>query len=214
MIWRKVQALLFAAAVAGQLGRPSTTRTVDIEIDATAAEGRISPLLYGQFIEFMFEGIKYGLHAELLLDRGFEGAPNQGGLSSSWKRYPDDRDDDYALSVSRDEDVAYPDTQRPEGTAGGHSLRLDLKRGVVERHGVYQARVPVRQGIDYRGYFWMKTRTFAGDVTIVLEADVDGERVYAETRVAKADADWTKYTFTLRPVDERSAGAVRDPVRR
>ena len=35
-------------------------------------EGRISPLLYGQFIEFMYEGIKRGLHAELIRNRSFE----------------------------------------------------------------------------------------------------------------------------------------------
>ena len=95
--------------------------------------------------------------------------------------------------------MAYPDTQRSDGTTGGHSLRVDLKQGVVERHGVYQARVPIRQGIEYRGYLWMKTRTFAGAVTIALEADIDGGRVYDETRIAKADGDWTRYTFTLTP---------------
>ena len=199
MIRRTIQALLCAGAVAGQLAPASTARTVDIDIDATSAEGRISPLLYGQFIEFMFEGVKYGLHAEVLRDRGFEDAASQAGLSPSWKRYPDDREDDYALSARRDDEMAYPDTQRSDGTTGGHSLRVDLKQGVVERHGVYQARVPIRQGIEYRGYLWMKTRTFAGAVTIALEADIDGGRVYDETRIAKADGDWTKYTFTLTP---------------
>src|SRR5262252_11127631 len=33
-----------------------------IEIDAGKVEGRLSPLLYGQFAEFMFENIKGGLH--------------------------------------------------------------------------------------------------------------------------------------------------------
>ena len=194
----RIAALALATAVAGQLPS-STPRTVDIDIDATSAEGRISPLLYGQFIEFMFEGVKYGLHAELLRDRGFEDAASQAGLSPSWKRYPDDRDDDYALSARRDDEMAYPETQRSDGTTGGHSLRVDLKQGVVERHGVYQARVPIRQGIEYRGYLWMKTGTFAGAVTIALEADIDGGRVYGETRIAKADGDWTKYTFSLTP---------------
>jgi alpha-L-arabinofuranosidase len=194
----RIAALALATALAGQLPS-STPLTVDIDIDATTAEGRISPLLYGQFIEFMFEGVKYGLHAEVLRDRGFEDAASQAGLSPSWKRYPDDRDDDYALSARRDDDMAYPDTQRSDGTTGGHSLRVDLKQGVVERHGVYQARVPIRQGIEYRGYLWIKTRAFAGAVTIALEADIDGGRVYDETRIAKTDGDWTKYTFTLTP---------------
>ncbi|HWF90270.1 MAG TPA: hypothetical protein VN659_15605, partial [Pyrinomonadaceae bacterium] len=39
-------------------------QTASITIDANKVENRISPLLYGQFLEFMFEGIKGGLHAE------------------------------------------------------------------------------------------------------------------------------------------------------
>ncbi len=46
-------------------------------------------------------------------------------------------------------------TERPADTRCASSL----KQGVVARHGVYQARVPIRQGIEYRGYLWMKTRT-------------------------------------------------------
>ena len=61
-----------ALALAGPPGGGSTQQTAaTIEIDASTVEGRISPLLYGQFIEFMFEGVKSGLHAELLRDRGF-----------------------------------------------------------------------------------------------------------------------------------------------
>ena len=43
-----------------------------IAIDAAKVDNRISPRLYGQFAEFMFENIKFGLHAELLRNRGFE----------------------------------------------------------------------------------------------------------------------------------------------
>jgi len=65
-----------ALALAGAAVRGSTQQAAaTIEIDASRVEGRISPLLYGQFVEFMFEGVKYGLHAELIRDRGFEEAP-------------------------------------------------------------------------------------------------------------------------------------------
>ncbi|HZI49011.1 MAG TPA: hypothetical protein VFD75_14545, partial [Pyrinomonadaceae bacterium] len=82
--------VLLAAQVAAQ--------TALITVDARKVENRISPLLYGQFLEFMFEGIKGGLHAELLRNRSFEESPNVIGLSRNWDRYPDDRNDDYALS--------------------------------------------------------------------------------------------------------------------
>ena len=72
-----------------------------IGIDAGTVQGRLSPLLYGQFIEFMFAGIKRGLHAELLRNRSFEEAGDATGLSRYWERYPDSRNDDYAITFSR-----------------------------------------------------------------------------------------------------------------
>jgi hypothetical protein len=102
---------LLVVGIAGQSVPAPQPRTAGIEIDASSVEGRISPHLYGQFLEFMFEGIKYGLHAELIRDRGFEDQPGPAGLSRSWERYPDDRNDDYGISFGRDEEVAYPTTQ-------------------------------------------------------------------------------------------------------
>lgn len=195
----RLVAALIAATVAARSAAVPQPQTARIEIDATSAEGRISPHLYGQFIEFMFEGIKYGLHAELIRDRGFEDPAEATGLPRLWERYPDSRNDDYGLSLRRDEDVAYPDAHRSDGTTGGHSLRVELRPAVIARHGVYQARVPVRRGVEYQGYVWIKTDAFAGAVTLALEGDAGG-RVYAEARIGEVDGDWKKYAFTLRPV--------------
>jgi len=54
-------------------------------------------MLYGQFDEFMYEGVKFGLHAEMIRDRSFEDAPNASGLPRYWERDPDDRNDDSAV---------------------------------------------------------------------------------------------------------------------
>ena len=115
--------LLVPAAIAVQApsGLPQTSAAIDI--DASTVDGRISSLLYGQFIEFMFEGVKYGLHAEMIRDRGFEETPDSTGLSRYWQRYPDNRVDDYAMSFARDDQVAYPEVKSSEGTTGGHSMR-------------------------------------------------------------------------------------------
>ena len=173
-------ALLLAAQVAAQ--------TASITVDATKVENRISPLLYGQFLEFMFEGIKGGLHAELLRDRSFEESPNVVGLPRNWDRYPDDRNDDYALSFVWDDQVAYPK---------GHSLRVNAGDGVIRRHGIYQARVPIRAGLVYRGYFWLRTTDYNGPINVALESDVNGE-VYASAQVAHIfKGEWRKYEFTL-----------------
>jgi hypothetical protein len=72
------------------LGAPApSSDAARIVIDAAQVEGRIDERLYGQFLEFMYEGVKGGLAAELLRSRGFEEAPNAIGLSRDWERYPE-----------------------------------------------------------------------------------------------------------------------------
>src|SRR5260370_34525369 len=77
----------------------------NIDIRADQVEGQISPLLYGQFDEFMFEGVKRGLTAELIRDRGFDEAPNAIGLPRDWTREPDDRNDDPSLHFGLDDTI-------------------------------------------------------------------------------------------------------------
>ena len=178
-----------------------------ITIDTGNVAGQISPMLYGQFIEFMFEGVKFGLHAELLRDRSFEERQGVIGLSRDWGRYPDDRDDDYALKFTWDDSVHYPQKPRPEPGTVEHSLRVDAGDGVIRRHGMFQSRVPVRAGLEYEGYVWLKTTGYQGDIRVALEADVLGGPVYAETRLEHVNGDWHKYDFRLQP-------RVSDPLAR
>ncbi len=199
---RILSTLVAASAIAAAPGSPLQPQTASIEIDAGIAVGPISPLLYGQFAEFMFEGIKGGLHAELVRNRSFEEPPNAVGLSRYWDRYPDDRNDDYAISFSWDAGAAYPDTAPGEGLIGGHSLRVQLRPGVITRHGVHQGRVPVRPGLDYLGYLWIKTDAFKGEVRVALEADVTGGRIYDETYIADVAGGWKQYGFTLKPATD------------
>lgn len=57
----------------------------------------------------MFEGVKFGVHAKLLLNRSFEETPNVCGLSRYWERCADDRNDDYVLDFAWDDSVRYTD---------------------------------------------------------------------------------------------------------
>ena len=172
-----------------------TAQTASITIDAGKVENRISPLLYGQFMEFMFEGIKGGLHAELIRNRSFEESPNVIGLSREWNRYPDDRNDDYALSFVWDDHEAYSLQPRE------HSLRVNAGEGVIQRHGVYQPRIPIRAGLEYRGYVWLRTTNYDGRVSVALESDVNTGEIYAESHVDHiTKGDWRKYEFTLKPM--------------
>jgi alpha-L-arabinofuranosidase len=184
-------ALLLNAAVPEARSQARAT----ITIDAHKVENRISPLLYGQFLEFMYEGIKGGLHAELIRNRSFEGPANAIGLPRYWERYPDDRNDDYALTFSADGEKPYP----PEQERKEQSLRVQAGDGVIRRHGVYQPRIPITGGMDYRGYVWLKTENYQGPVKVALESDVNQGEAYAETDLNVVAGDWRKYGFTLRP---------------
>lgn len=174
------------------------TATASISIDANRVEGQISPLLYGQFAEFMFENIKGGLHAELIRNRGFEEAPNVIGLSRYWERYPDDRNDDYGLNFRWDEKVSYSSRRRGKGETAEHSTRVEAGDGVITRHGLYQSRIPVEAGLEYRGYLWLKTENYSGPITVALERDVSGGEIYAEAEIKEVSGDWRKYEFRLR----------------
>ncbi len=147
----------------------------------------------------MYEGIKGGLHAELIRNRSFEEPPNATGLSRHWERYPDDRNDDYALTFHWDDQSAYPQ-QRKVNNVKEHSLRVEAGDGVIERHGVYQPRVPVRADLEYRGYLWLKTTNYNGAITVALESDSDQRVVYAAVNLDSIrKGDWRKYEFSLKP---------------
>lgn len=170
-----------------------------ISINAAKVEGPISPALYGHFMEFMFEGIKEGLTAELIRNRSFEEAANAISLSRYWERYPDDRNDDYALTFRRDETISYPGKPKAANEPAEHSLRVDVDRGVIESHGIFQSRIPVREGVGYRGYVWVKAEGFDGNITLTLESDVLGGERYAAAAISNVAGDWRQYEFTLKP---------------
>ena len=170
-----------------------------IVIDVRKTENTISPLLYGQFIEFMYKGIKGGLHAELIRDRGFESPPNSLGLPRYWERYPDDRNDDYGLAFLWDAHEFYSPRRGSATNASNHALRLRLSEGVIPRHGIYQGRIPIRDGIDYRGYLWLKGSNFIGRIRVALEQDITEGDVHAEVTLDTVGNDWQRHSFTLHP---------------
>jgi alpha-N-arabinofuranosidase len=170
-----------------------------ITVHASKAKSRISPMLYGQFVEYMFEGIKGGLHAELVRNRSFEESASAIGLSRYWERYPDDRNDDPALDFAWDDSTAYPEATRPEARSRDHSLRIDARQGLIARHGISQGRLPLRRGIEYLGYVWLRSGGYQGKVVVTLEPEIEGRRPYAESSwEVMGGAEWKKYEFRLR----------------
>src|SRR5512138_3247344 len=181
-----------------------TQQRASISIDANKVENKISPLLYGQFIEDVFGGVRSGMHAELLRDRSFEEPPNVIGLPRYWERYPDDRVDDYALTFLWDQSLSYPTSRHiefdsPEAKRLEHSIRVDAGNGVIKRHGLFQPGIPVRADSTYRGYVWLCSQSYSGVVALALESDTGSGEVYASTEITNITADWHKYEFTLTP---------------
>ena len=168
-----------------------------ISIDAAKVEGEISPILYGQFDEFMFEGVKRGLTVELLRDRSFDEAPNAIGLPRYWERDPDDRNDDPALHFHWDADHFYPPTRLVKTDVPDHSLRIDLGDDDGQRRGIHQSDIPIHKAHTYAGSLWAKTSDFFGSITVTLEADRTGGERYASAEIPDVHGDWRRYDFHL-----------------
>ena len=181
------------------LAAPVMAQTASLEINASKVENGISPTLYGQFAEFMFEDIKGGLSAELIRGRGFDEQPNALGLPRYWERDPDDRNDDGALKFSWDSDVYVPVDGDQNTLSSQHSLRVDIHDDDGQRRGIHQGWIPVRSGVEYHGYVWLKSADYVGEVEVTLEADQTSGEQYASATITQVAGDWKKYPFFLRP---------------
>ena len=194
-IWLALLLLDFFAPIA----RAQNTTGATLTIDADKIENVISPSLYGQFAEFMFQDIKGGLDAELVRDRGFDEQPNALGLPRYWERDPDDRNDDAALRFAWDADVYLPVNGDENTLTSQHSLRVDVQSEFEQRRGIRQGWIPVHAGVDYRGYVWLKSADYVGKIVVTLEADETGGEQYDRATLTAIIGDWKKYSFTLRP---------------
>ncbi len=198
---RLCRVLVAAAAILCSIGNglAQDRTTASIIIDESKVDGEISPTLYGQFDEFMFEGVKGGLSAELLRDRSFDEAPNAIGLPRYWERDPDDRNDDAGLHFHWDDAVFYPLSRQTKTDVPDHSLRIDVAVSDGQRRGIRQGQIPIRKGITYHGYFWATATGFDGPIVVALEADRTGGKRYASAEIRAIQGSWRKYEFDLTP---------------
>jgi alpha-N-arabinofuranosidase len=191
--------LCLAPPVSSSAQDASTPVRATIQVDASQVTGHVDPLLYGQFLEYMFQCIKGGLHGELIRNRSFEEPANVLGLSRYWEPYPDNRNDDYAMHFTWDDATSYPERNEFERATHERSLRVDVQRGVITRHGVCQGGMPVRQGVQYDGYVWLKTSGYEGRIAVALESEIEGLAPYDEAKLENVRGGWSQYRFRLRP---------------
>jgi alpha-N-arabinofuranosidase len=190
--------LVFMTAAACHRAAAAEPRA-SIRIDAGKEVGDLSPMLYGQFLEYMFQCIKGGLTAELLRNRSFDEPANAIGLSRYWEQYPDGRNDDFALHFATDDSTSYPDRKNLDTGSRERSLRVDVHPGVITRHGLWQGSIPVTQGRGYVGYLWLKSTGYEGRIDVVLESEMEGGGSYAEASIEGIRGDWRRYSFRLQP---------------
>ena len=63
-----------------------------------------------------------------------------------------------------------------------------------------QARLPIREGVEYRGSIWIKNQTFEGQMRVVLEQDRSDWQSYATAELpVAANESWRRYALALAP---------------
>lgn len=209
--------LLLGIACSGEAPVSPAAASATIRIDAKERLNPISDLLYGQFAEFMFENIKQGLWAELIVNRGFEDPAPPPAASHYWERYPDTRNhpNGFLMGGVRH---GIPEQGYPPDYENRAQVLTNLLAG-QRGHGIYQPRIPLRAGITYHGSVWLRgngaRRTpdgietqgpFDGFLTVSLEQDISGGVVYASHKLSPVPSEWTRFEFSF-PVSRGDPGA-------
>ena len=157
-----------------------------LDIDADAAEGEISDLLFGIFFEDINFAADGGLYAEKVVNRSFEFTTFARG------------DQLYGWSAVGGADVRV-ETEKPAEALNENNPNF----AVVTNQGDTPAGLANRGFLDglsidkdaaYKLSFYAKSADYAGPVTAQLCV---GETVVAEGAIDTIGAEWTKYTLTL-----------------
>ncbi|MGQ9523726.1 MAG: alpha-L-arabinofuranosidase C-terminal domain-containing protein [Armatimonadota bacterium] len=191
---------LVAAALAGcvlSLASPAGPRAT-ISVDLQREEGRVSPLLFSHFVEFMYTCVEGGLWGEKLRNGGFESlTPPVQGPPEPWTA---EVSDGSAGSCRMTADEAYPQP----GDRLAHSLVVD---GTVR---LKQAPVAFRIGETFRFSIWVRGKD-TGSLRVAL-VDSTG-RTAAAASLGNVGGEWRKLSARLRSTRSDRNGALVIEVR-
>jgi alpha-N-arabinofuranosidase len=179
------------AVLALSAPRPASAGPGEVRLKIYASplhEGRVSPLLYGGFIELLDDHVP-GMWAEMLGDRGFEGVLP----ASNWDYFrgePNLCDRDW----DRGPDWSY-DTDRPFNDR--RSCRLEAAKGRVAR--VSQGSLAVRKGMAYPFSGWWRGGPASPAVRVSLKAELpDGTwTILASADIGRPEDDWRRFAGRL-----------------
>ncbi len=178
--------LLFLLLLVGMASNRAAGPT--IAIDATAASGKVSRLLYGLMTEEINHAYDGGLYAELIHNRAFL---DNAQMPVRW-------------SVVQPEGSAAAialDRSEPLNQTIPVSMRLDVTRASpglgagVANEGFWG--IPVKPNTRYRASFYAKaTPGFDGPIMLAIESP-DGRTSYARGTVTGLTPAWTRHELTL-----------------
>jgi alpha-N-arabinofuranosidase len=182
---------MFALTCAVLLALPavcSSEEPVKVVVDASRHGAKVSPFIYGQFIEHLGRCVYGGIWAEMLEDRKF-----YFPVTAEYDPYKSLEDTDFpVVGASPWQITGAPDSvtmTTDEPFVGQHTPRIAAGSGIRQRD------LGVVQGRKYIGYIWLKSASGEqGSVEAVLrcgEEDSSPE----ERRISGAGADYTKHAF-------------------
>lgn len=174
------------------------TKRIQLNLHREQRETPISPLLFGHFIENMYDCIDPGLYAQVLTSRGFEHPDkNNDGVSEPWYAVGEG---EYAL-----------DTEKH--LAPTYSQRITCSANCIPC-GIAQDGLPLHAEQVYSGGVWLYS-----EYPMTVSAEIyteSGEELYYETWES-VPGQWTKkeFEFAARKDEKakitlllRSAGTV------
>ncbi len=151
-------------------------------------EGRISPMLYGGFVELL-DDVVPGMWAEMLGDRGFEGILP----TSTWDYF---RGEPNLCDRAWDAGPGWSfDTDRPFNDEQSARLAASKDRSAV----LTQSKIAVRKGMGYRvsGHWRSDSPSLAVRVSIKCQLPDGSWTILASTGFSGASADWKSFSGTL-----------------
>ncbi len=183
-------ALITTAAMAASAEASSGGPANVVKVSAQPIEGgRISPMLYGGFIELL-DDLVPGMWAEMLNDRKFEGT----GKTSNWAYYTGKPD--FCDRKWEGNGAWSLDTNTPFN--GGQSVKLTASKGHPAL--LTQSGLATQKGMTYHFTGYCRTDSPDASVRVVLKTILPDESwtELASAKIPVKGKDWSHFTCTLK----------------
>lgn len=157
---------------------------------------RISPFIYGNFVEFLDNHVQ-GMRAQMLHDVSFEGILPP----ADWCHWQADKDvEDHPWHATGDEAAGAVTLVEGDALNGARFCRLAMERKSGGRCGIRQGGLAVLQGRRYTLAAFLRADGLEGPVTVSLGRDY-GPFVasYASADIDVISSEWKRYAVELVP---------------